>query len=262
MRSAITRHTKLFINKVRWFMICALACLALSACTIGIVKQEALVPATGVSPTSPPDFVSSTTTSEPIPTTGVSPTPTPDSVSLTPTPEPIPTATPIMPPPTQTMLPTPPPATPNLSTSTTWTTYHNNTHGFTFEYPAAYDETPHKDACGIKENDDGIHLGYRIDVQLMELNGLNLIDYATALLQSKGWTLESMRSVTINDLKAVTFVYRFGGTNRYGTITLIEDDMRVFSLNFSDGSFCNIPEAQVSEPAAYAHILETFRLIP
>lgn len=245
MRSAITRHTMFFVNKARWilsarwFMICALACLALTACTVGIVRQEALLPATGVSPTPAPDFVSSTTT-----------------------PEPIPTATSTIPPTAQVTLPAAPSATPNPSTSVTWNTYRNDAYGFTFEYPAIYDETSYKDSCGIKESNDGIHLGHQIDVLFLESNGLTLTDYASSLLQSKGWTLDSLTNVTINDLNAVTVEYRFGGTNRYGTFTLIEDNAHVLLLNFSAGSFCNILEAQISEPAAYAHILETFRLTP
>jgi hypothetical protein len=71
-----------------------------------------------------------------------------------------------------------------------------------------------------------------------------------------------VKNVTINGLEAVTVEYRFGGTNRFGAFTLIKHNTRIFALNFSAGSFCDIPEAQVSEPEVYSHMLETFQLTP
>jgi hypothetical protein len=54
--------------------------------------------------------------------------------------------------------------------------------------------------------------------------------------------------------------YRFGGTNRFGTISFVEHDGRIFGFNFSAGSFCDIPQdqVQVSENTVYAHLLESF----
>jgi len=168
-----------------------------------------------------------------------------------------------LPPTVQATLPSEPAAslaTPTSSTPAIWSIYHNSQYGFTFEYPTVYDEASYKDSCGIKENNDGIHLGHRIDLLFLESNGLNLTEYANDLLQNKGWTLESLKNATINGLETVTVEYRFGGTNRFGTFTLIEHNSRIFALNFSAGSFCDIPEAKVSEPEVYSHILETFQL--
>ncbi len=153
-------------------------------------------------------------------------------------------------------------AAPTPSPSTIWSIYHNNQYGFTFEYPTVYDEASYKDSCGLKENRDGIHLGHQIDIFFMESNGLNLTGYANSLIKNKGWTSDSVKNVTINGLEAVTAEYRFGGTNRFGTFTLIEHNMHIFALNFSAGSFCDLPEAQVFEPEVYSHILETFQLAP
>jgi hypothetical protein len=125
-----------------------------------------------------------------------------------------------------------------------------------------HSDNAYKDSCGLKENSDGIHLGHQIDLLFLESNGLNLTEYARSLLQSKGWTSDSVKNVTINGLEAVTAEYRFGGTNRFGAFTLLEHNTRIFALNFSAGSFCDIPEAQVSEPEVYSHMLETFQLIP
>ena len=152
------------------------------------------------------------------------------------------------------------PTTPTSSTPAIWNTYHNDQYGFTFEYPAAYDNTSYITSCGIKESNDGIRIGHQIDLMFLESNGLGLPEFANNLLQSKGWTSNSIKNATTNGLETITVDYRFGGTNRFGTITLIKQNSFIFALNFSAGSFCDIPKSQVSEPEVYSHILETFQL--
>ncbi len=152
------------------------------------------------------------------------------------------------------------PAIPTVSTPIVWSTYRNDTYGFTFEYPAAYDNASYKDSCGIKESNDGIHLGHQIDLLFLESNGLDLTEYANTLLQSKGWTSTSLINATTDGLERVTVEYRFGGLNRFGKFTLIKSGAHIFALNFTAGSFCDIPEASLSEPEVYSHVLETFRL--
>jgi hypothetical protein len=160
--------------------------------------------------------------------------------------------------------PTPPPfctATPEPSSSNIiWKTYRNGIYGFTFEYPAIYDELPYRDSCGLKENSDGIQLGHQIQLLFLDSGGLNLTEYTSNLLQSKGWGVDSQQNEPINGVEATTIQYRFGGTNRFGTFTLVKPDNRIFAFNFTAGSFCDIPENQASEPNVYSHMIETFRL--
>lgn len=141
-----------------------------------------------------------------------------------------------------------------------WNTYRNVTYGFTFEYPAIYDDAAYKDSCGVKEIGDGIHLGHQIDLLFLNSGGLGLADFTNAFLQSKGWSVDSQNNNPINGFEAVSAQYRFGGTNRFGTLTLVKQNDQIFAFNFSAGGFCEVPADQPTEPAAYSHMIETFKL--
>lgn len=60
---------------------------------------------------------------------------------------------------TNPQVPFTPTIIPADNSSALWKTYRNDVYGFTFEYPAIYDEVPYSDTCGIKTSDAGIHLG-------------------------------------------------------------------------------------------------------
>ena len=160
--------------------------------------------------------------------------------------------------------PTPPPLCTATSASSSlniiWKIYRNGIYGFTFEYPAIYDELPYGDTCGLKENGDGIQLGHQIQLQFLDSGGLNLKEYTSNLLQSKCWSVDSQKIEPINGVEAISVQYRFGSTDRFGTFTLVKPDERIFAFNFTAGSFCDIPENQVSEPIVYSHMIETFRV--
>jgi hypothetical protein len=164
------------------------------------------------------------------------------------------------------LAPTPPPpplcnATSEPSSSNKiWKIYRNGIYGFTFEYPAIYDEPPYRDFCGLKEYRDGIQLGHQIQLLFLDSGGLNLTEYTNNLLQSKGWSVDSQQNEPINGVESIRVQYRFGSTNRFGTFTLVKSDERIFAFNFTAGSFCDIPESQAFEPNAYSHMIETFRV--
>ncbi len=158
---------------------------------------------------------------------------------------------------------TPPAITPfpNSFTSTIlWDTYQNDLYGFSFEFPAVYEEPAYKDLCGLKENETGIHLGQRIDIQFLDPGGLGLEDFASQLLQGKDWRVDSHTVQLISGLEGINIQYRFGGTNRFGTISLVEHNSRIFGFNFSAGNSCDIQvkQVQVSEGIVYAQLLESF----
>ena len=141
-----------------------------------------------------------------------------------------------------------------------WKTYRNDDRGFTFEYPAIYDEAPYSESCGLKESSDGVHLGHQIDLLFLNSGGVGLAEFTSDLLQSKGWSVDSQTTEPLNGLEAVAIQYRFGGTNRFGSATLVKDGDLIYAFNFSAGGFCEVPDPQASEPNAYSHMLETFRL--
>jgi CARDB len=159
---------------------------------------------------------------------------------------------------------TPPAKTPSPNTSIThilWEIYRNDLHGFSFEYPMVYEEPAYIGRCGLKETETGIQLGQRIEIQYLDPGGLGLEDFASQVLQGKDWSVDSQTSQLIGGLVGINIQYRFGGTNRFGTISLVEHNNRIFGFNFSAGDFCDIQEnqLQVSEGIVYAHLLESFR---
>jgi hypothetical protein len=142
-----------------------------------------------------------------------------------------------------------------------WKTYQNEMYGFSFEYPAIYEEMPYKDSCGLKESSDGIHVGLGSELLFLDSGGLELAEYTNNLLQGKDWSVDSRESQLIDGLEAITVQYRFGGTNRFGTFTLVKDGERIFAFSLSPSNLCGIPDSpRLSELNAYAHMLETFRL--
>ncbi len=146
------------------------------------------------------------------------------------------------------------------NSSALWKTYRNDVYGFTFEYPAIYDEAAYSDTCGIKPSDAGIHLGHQIDLFFLNANGQDLTQFADNLIQTKGWSIDSQTHDPINGLEAAAIQYRFGGTNRFGTFTLVKQGEQIFAFNFSAGGFCEVPTDQPAESAAYSHMIETFQL--
>ena len=106
----------------------------------------------------------------------------------------------------------------------------------------------------------GIHVGQRIDLQFLDPGSLGLEDFASHLLLGKDWSVDSQTSQLISGLEGINIQYRFGGLNRFGTISLVEHNHRIFVFNFSAGVFCDIPENQVQvlESTVYAHLLESF----
>ncbi|MEO8356047.1 MAG: hypothetical protein ABI621_09035, partial [Chloroflexota bacterium] len=142
-----------------------------------------------------------------------------------------------------------------------WKTYQNNTFGFSMEYPARYDEAPYNDTCGIKVSNEGIRLGHQIEILFLAANGLSLEEYTSNLLRDKDWRMESQRYQTVSGLNAITVDYRFGGTNRFGTVTLVDYQGLIVAFGFTPGNFCEIPGSQITEPDAYSHIIESFRFL-
>ena len=153
------------------------------------------------------------------------------------------------------------PATSEARPDALWKTYRNEALGFTFEYPAIYDEAPYNETCGLKERNDGVHLGHQIDLSVLNSGGPGLAEFTSDLIQNKGWSVDSQTTEPLNGLEAITIQYRFGGTNRFGAAALVRDGERIFAFNFLAGGFCDVPDPQASEPNAYSRMLETFRLI-
>ncbi len=160
------------------------------------------------------------------------------------------------------ITPTPPAlCTPAASAQTpepsAWKSYRNDSLGFTFEYPAVYEDPAYQQACGLKASETGVRVGQRIELQFLDPGGLSLADYAASLLKGKDWSVDSQQQETIGGLDALTIQYRYGGANRFGTLSLVEHAGRILAFNFTAGSFCPAPGEDAAEPAAYAHLLKS-----
>lgn len=125
-----------------------------------------------------------------------------------------------------------------------------------------YDEAAHTEQCSVRKTDDGVGVGIRIELAFVDPGGKSLDDYATALMKSKEWNETSRATATAGGQPALTVEYRFGGTNRYGTFTLVSHGGKTLAFNFSAGAFCDFPEANVTELDAYHHLIESFQFLP
>ena len=134
--------------------------------------------------------------------------------------------------PDQTSIPAPAAAPSQTQTSTAalWKTYRNETYGFSFEYPAIYDEPAYRDSCGLKENSEGIRLGLRSGLRISNSGGWSLEQYANDLLTGRDWSVDVPKNGIVSGLEALTVEYRFGGANRYGTFTLVKRAELIFYL--------------------------------
>jgi hypothetical protein len=142
-----------------------------------------------------------------------------------------------------------------------WTTYQDNTFGFSLEYPYLYDMSPYGESCGLKVNNDSLGLGHNIQVLFLNSEGKSLDEYASELLQEKGWSLQSQYHQNINASDALTIDYRFGGTNRFGSLTLFEHNALVIAIQFMAGDGCAIEGFSFSEAEVYAHVVQSFRFL-
>jgi hypothetical protein len=167
-----------------------------------------------------------------------------------PTPAVIPTAAP-------TLQPTPAPtAEPTIQ----WATYRNDTYGFSFEYPADYDNPPYD--CGPQEDGSGgIVLGRRIFINIQEQTDATLEQIADDFITQVN-SVEQRVDTTVGGEPALTMDYRFGGTRRFGTVTFLHHADRSWVMNWTAGVFCDVPEGKIFEGDVYVHMLETFKFTP
>jgi hypothetical protein len=152
-----------------------------------------------------------------------------------------------------TVAPTPEP-------TITWATYHNDTYGFSFEYPADYNNPPYE--CGPQEDGSGgIILGRRIFINIQDQTDATLEQVADEFITQVN-SVEQRVDMTIGGEPALAVDYRFGGTGRFGTVTFAHHAERLWVMNWTAGVFCDLPEGKIFEGDAYAHMLKTFAFTP
>jgi hypothetical protein len=144
-----------------------------------------------------------------------------------------------------------------------WSTYSSGTQPpFSFEYPSLYDSAAYS-ACKITQESSANYLlylrfGYRSELAVARNDLQSLDSYVERWRQ--GMDIESENYQTINGLQGVTIDYRFGGTNRFGSSTFINQDDLIYIFNFTAGGTCDLAEINLNEITIFNHAIETFKL--
>jgi hypothetical protein len=137
-----------------------------------------------------------------------------------------------------------------------WRTYRNEAYGFSFEYPAIYDET----GCGPSvSNETEIYVGGRSALYIEDANGRSIDEYIDFSIKRNEFTLQSQTEGSVNGFRAVTIEYRFSSLNRWGIATIFQRRDKIYTFNFTAGVTCDFPESQVFELDAYFHMMQSFK---
>jgi hypothetical protein len=153
--------------------------------------------------------------------------------------------------------------------ATTWKIYHNKQYGFSFEYPAIYDEPSYREACGLHLDDKpqdyfgfgrvkfSLGLCDRIYLAVYDAGGLSLEAYVKGALKKEDFSSESQKAISVNGVKGYQVDYRFGGMGRFGTMTFLKEHNNIFVFNLeAGGGNC---EAPVSQWDAFDKMIDTFK---
>ncbi len=154
-----------------------------------------------------------------------------------------------------------------------WTTHRNDQYGFSFEYPAIYDEEANRETCGVRTDTNledprmgpikfQIQVGLQIYLFVLDPQGSSLGDFVNRFVKEREgaeWILQSKRDISVHEVKGKKIDFRFGGLRRYGTVTFVKRSGNIWLFAFTAGAQCDFPEQGIEELAAYEHMLKTFK---
>ncbi|HZE69892.1 MAG TPA: hypothetical protein VE135_10260 [Pyrinomonadaceae bacterium] len=136
-----------------------------------------------------------------------------------------------------------------------WKLYRNQTHGFSFEYPALYEKAD----CSVHEDDKEVSLGSRSILQIHESRGLSLKNFVNKFIEEGELRVNHRSTRRVGNLDAIAIDYRLVGTNRYGTFTAAYAGKVIYVFDFTaGGGACD--SVGVKEIDAYSHMIDSFRL--
>lgn len=129
-----------------------------------------------------------------------------------------------------------------------WQTYQNGGYGFEIKHPK-------NSQCKFSETDKGSFSFGRIELNVTDSKGLDLVDYVDNFIKNNVWTIATKENTITADTASVKVTYRFGGTNRYGEATFIENKGNIYTIGYTAGGFT------CDEPQVFPQILSTFKFI-
>lgn len=139
-----------------------------------------------------------------------------------------------------------------------WVLYTNTALGFSFEYPALFEQPAYQTTCGLKAYDDRVVVADQIAIWSEPGDGRTQDQLADELIAKGDWKEEGRHVVPPGDRLQVDF--RFGGANAFGTMTIATFEERLYVIDFQAGTLnCEVPDQAVGRFEALARIAETLQ---
>lgn len=137
--------------------------------------------------------------------------------------------------------------------------YINEKHGFEFKYPMIYEKFK---GCGIREENGIIYLGNRIQLQIVDSQGLSLNEYVNQYINQNLRTdlvkEYQSKDVSISGNYAIKITYRLTGIGRFGETVFLFHKGKVYKFSFLAGPSCI---KDILELETLQQILSTFKFI-
>lgn len=145
-----------------------------------------------------------------------------------------------------------------------WITYENEDYGFSFEYPAIYDEFTY---CSLRHHDPEpdvsdqsgvfLQLGSRIDLIFQSEPKTTVDEYIDEITQ--GARDIEVIPTPLADAEGRLVYFRAGGPGRLSTVYIADQQTQRVVVSLLPPWLCDFPDAEVSEGVTFEHLVDSFR---